>query len=302
MTKFTYMAYQFAVFILASLFISFSCDADDKKSSDPPLPNQGNVIRYDGVNRTYLLHVPSSYNSSQPAPLVIMLHGYTGTSTGHEQYTGFSISADEEGYIVVYPDGIKYPWNETNPQAWNAGGIYEQWTGGTDDVGFLKKLIEEIRAYYNIDENRIFASGHSNGAFMCYRLAYEMSDVFAAIAPVSGQMLSSPDRAPEHKVSILHLHALNDPSVLYEGQTNADIRYKPVDTVLSDWAQWYGCTEMADTIEKNSSYIVKSWPCTVNVSIKSYVLNSGGHSWFTVENSGLKANDVILEFFNTHTK
>lgn len=296
------MTHQFSVYFLAALFIALSCGADDKKSSEKPRPNQVNVINYDGLNRTYLLHVPPSYNSSQPAPLVIMLHGYTGTSTGHEQYTGFSISADEQGYIVVYPDGVKYPWNESNPQAWNAGAIYEQWTGGTDDVGFVRKMVEEVRAFYNIDENRIYASGHSNGAFMCYRLAYEMSDVFAAIAPVSGQMLLAPANGPEHKVSILHLHAINDPSVLYEGRTNEDLSYKPVDTVLTQWAKWYGCTEIADTIVKNSNYIVKSWPCAGNVSIKSYVLNNGGHSWFTVENSGLKANDVILEFFNTHTK
>lgn len=297
------MAHKFIVYFLATLFISVSYCTKDKKSSEKPLPNQVNVIKYNGQNRTYLLHIPASYNSSQAAPLVIMLHGYTGTSTGHEQYTGFSISADEEGYIVVYPDGLKYPWNESNPQAWNAGAIYEQWTGGTDDVGFLRKLIEEVMTYYNIDENRIYASGHSNGAFMCYRLAYEMSDVFAAIAPVSGQMLISPERGPDHQVSILHLHAIDDPSVLYQGRPNTeDLNYDPVDTVLSNWAEWYGCAENADTLVENSDYIVKSWPCTGNVSIKSYVLNRGGHTWFTIENSGLKANDVILEFFNTHSK
>lgn len=296
------MKRQFTVYFFIALFISLSCSADDNNTAEKPVPNQVNVIKYDGLNRTYLLHVPPSYNGSQPTPLVIMLHGYTGTSTGHEQYTGFSVSADAEGYIVIYADGLKYPWNETNPQAWNAGAIYEQWTGGTDDVGFLGKIIEDVCKYYNIDENRIYASGHSNGAFMCYRLAYEMSDIFAAIAPVSGQMLISPESGPDHHVSILHLHAGNDADVLYNGRNDTPLSYNPVDTVLAQWARWYGCTEKADTLEKNSDYLMKSWPCTGTVSINSYVLNRGGHTWFTIENSGLKANDVILEFFNSHPK
>jgi polyhydroxybutyrate depolymerase len=296
------MAQQFNICFFAALFISLSCGVDDKSTSDGPRPNEVNVIEYNGRSRTYLLHVPPSYSNSQPAPLVIMLHGYTGTSTGHEQYTGFSVSADAEGYIVIYADGLKYPWNASNPQAWNAGAIYEQWTGGTDDVGFLRRIVEEVCANYNIDDHRIYATGHSNGAFMCYRLAYEMSDVIAAIAPVSGQMLISPDRGPDHKISILHLHATNDPDVLYNGRKDTPLSYNAVDTVLQQWAKWYGCTEEADTLEKNLNYLIKSWPCEGGVSIKSYVLSSGGHSWFTFENSGLKANDVILEFFNNHTR
>jgi polyhydroxybutyrate depolymerase len=287
--------------ILFILVLTLSCK-EDNDNSGIPRPNEVNTLKHDGLNRTYLLHVPPTYNESEATPLVIMLHGYTGTSIGQEQYTGFSINADAEGFIVVYPDGLKYPWNESNPQAWNAGAIYEQWTGGTDDVGFIKKIIEEMRTHYNIDGNRIFATGHSNGAFMSYRLAYELSDVFAAIAPVSGQMVFTPIMGPENKISILHLHALNDPTVLYNGRTNVDLSHKSVDTVLSHWALWYGCTEEPDTIVKNTDYIVKTWPCTGNISITSYVLTSGGHSWFTAENSGLMANDVILEFFNSHPK
>lgn len=287
--------------VLLTLLLFLTCNKEDNEDASPR-PNEINTLKHDGLVRTYLLHVPPAYDGSQATPLVIMLHGYTGTSTGHEQYTGFSVNADAEGFIVVYPDGLKYPWNESNPQAWNAGGIYEQWTGGTDDVGFIKKLIEVIRKYYNIDANRIFATGHSNGAFMSYRLAYELSDIFAAIAPLSGQMLETPDHGPETKVSILHLHALNDPTVLYDGRTDSDLPYNSVDTVLSHWASWYGCTEEPDTVVRNEDYIVKQWPCTSNTSITSYVLNSGGHSWFTLENSGLKANDVICDFFKAHPK
>ncbi len=295
------MKAKFIPSVLLVLLSTFACTKEDNDDAGPR-PNEVNTLKHDGLVRSYLLHVPPSYDGSQAMPLVIMLHGYTGTSTGHEQYTGFSVNADAEGFIVVYPDGLKYPWNESNPQAWNAGGIYEQWTGGTDDVGFIKELIEKIRKYYPIDANRIFATGHSNGAFMTYRLAYELSDIFAAIAPVSGQMLETSVHGPENKVSILHLHALNDPSVLYNGRTNSDLSYESVDTILSNWASWYGCTEEPDTVFRNEDYIIKQWPCTNNISITSYVLNSGGHSWFTLENSGIKANDVICDFFNTHPK
>jgi len=268
-----------------------------------PHANTLNYLVHD-YTRSYILHVPPSYSKNVSMTLVVVMHGYTATAGGMEQWTHMSDKADKEGFVVAYPNGIAYPWNETNPQAWNCGGAWEEWTAHTDDVGFVNDMIDKISAYYTIDQNRIFITGHSNGSFMTYRLGFELSGKIAAIAPVSGQMVYESKNIPGYPVPVLHLHALDDPSVYYYGQHNPnETMYESVDSILTRWSSYYSCKSVPDTIHKENNYLVKSWSCSdKKIDILLYVMQKGAHQWFTVENSGINATDIIWEFFKSHPK
>jgi len=282
--------------------VLFTCKKDDG-IDDYPHANALNYLVHD-YTRSYILHVPPTYSKRVDMPLVIVLHGYTATAEGMERWTHMSDKADKEGFIVAYPNGIAYPWNDSNPQAWNCGGPWEEWTAQTDDVGFINKMIEKIAAHYSIDQNRIFITGHSNGSRMTYRLGFELSDKIAAIAPVSGQMVYESKEIPNFPVSVLHLHALNDSTVYYYGQHNPnETMYESVDSILTRWSSYYSCKPIPDTIHMEDNYLVKSWSCRdKNTDIVLYVMQRGAHQWFTVENSGIDANDIIWEFFKSHPK
>lgn len=284
------------VFFAASLIIS--CEKEKDEIEYYPYANRMDTIMHDGILRTYKLHIPASYSENTETALVIALHGYTSSATATENGTGLSEKADAEGFIVVYPNGLPYPWTTSNPQAWNAGGSYEEWTQGTDDVGFIDQMIELICKYYTIDRNQIYITGHSNGSFMTYRLGYELSNKIAAIAAHSGQMLYLPIKAPTVKVSVLHLHSLDDTTVPYYGNQYE----QAVDDILNHWASWYSCSQQPDTTFKNADYMIKEWTCSGNTEIKLYLLNEGGHNWFNTSNSCIEANDIIWDFFKAHPK
>jgi polyhydroxybutyrate depolymerase len=289
--------------IILTLIAIFACKKENEAIDKYyPHANQMDTILHDGLIRTYKLHVPTSYSAATKTALVIALHGYTSSATDFENGSRLSDKADAEDFIVAYPNGLQYPWTTSNPRAWNAGGQYEEWTQGTDDVGFIDQMIELICKYYTIDQNRIYVTGHSNGSIMTYRLGYELPCKIAAIATHSGQMVYQPTKAPVCKIPILHLHALDDGTVPYYGGLSGDLICPAVDTVLCHWAFWFSCNVQPDTTFQNSDYLIKTWSCSGDTVIKSYVLNKGGHSWFTRANSCIQANDVIWDFFKAHPK
>jgi polyhydroxybutyrate depolymerase len=286
------------------LFAALSCGGS---SEGPALVANGlNSLTHDGVARTFLLHVPPGTADTRPVPLVVGLHGYTASSSAFEGQSGLSVKADAEGFIVVYPDGLRYPWTASNPQAGNAGGRYEGWTGGTDDVGFIARVIEEVRRHYAIDGARIYVTGHSNGSFMAYRLAHELSCTIAAIAPHSGPVVYESPTAPRCPVSTLHLHALDDNVVPYAGRTTEDPNQMvspPVEVGLARWASLFGCSPNPDTTFANADYSSLEWSCPGgSPSIELIRTSRGGHHWLRAENSGVAGTDLIWEFFKAHPK
>ncbi|OYT27445.1 MAG: hypothetical protein B6U97_01610 [Candidatus Altiarchaeales archaeon ex4484_96] len=141
-------------------------------------------IEHDGLDRKYIVYVPTSYDGER-MPLVLAIHGGAGNAEDSIRYFQLNNLSDQEGFFVVYPEG-------TGPQI--MGRVYGSWNGGNccgpaldnnvDDVGFIRELIDRITDDYNIDEERIYATGMSNGAIMSYALACHLSDKIAAIAPV----------------------------------------------------------------------------------------------------------------------
>src|SRR6185369_291926 len=123
------------------------------------------VLEIGGVQRTYLLHVPKSYDGSAAVPLVVLLHGRAGSSTVVSQYTGFAVKSTQARFILLAPDA------EGAPRAWNSG--LNMGRGGADDVAYIRALIDHVQKWYRIDPDRIYVTGHSSGAMMTYRLAAE---------------------------------------------------------------------------------------------------------------------------------
>ena len=166
---------------------------------------QYDSIPYDGDYRTYLLHLPSGYTGISDLPLIVAMHGGFGNAYNMETISELSIKADAEHFIVVYPEGVKGGF--LNASSWNAG-----WCCGfasssnVDDVGFIDSFLNTLIGDYSIDTNRIYATGMSNGGFMSYRLACELSDRIAAIAPVECSMTMT-SCTPNRVVPIIHFHS-----------------------------------------------------------------------------------------------
>jgi polyhydroxybutyrate depolymerase len=173
----------------------------------------GSII-FDGLERTYRIHIPSLYDKDKPMPLVIVLHGSEGSAKSMENLSGFNTLSDKEGFIVVYPNAIEKHWNDglDMPQ-------YRSNRENIDDVGFISILIDYLIKELNIDKKRIYVTGMSNGAIMSHRLACEVSERIAAIAPVVGAM---PEKvvshcSPSRPISVLIINSVDDPIVSWEG-------------------------------------------------------------------------------------
>ena len=170
------------------------------------------TIMYDGRMRTFILYVPESYQADVPAPLVLNFHGYTSNNLEQMFYGDFRPIADTAGFLIVHPMGTVDLLGNTH---WNVG-----WGSSTvDDVGFTNALLDTLSAEYNINQDRIYSTGMSNGGFMSYRLACELSNRIAAIASVTGAMtINTPSTcSPEHPMPVMEIHGTADSTVPYNG-------------------------------------------------------------------------------------
>ncbi|MCA9112396.1 MAG: prolyl oligopeptidase family serine peptidase, partial [Planctomycetaceae bacterium] len=170
-------------------------------------------LTVDERERTYLVHVPPQYDSGKPTPLVLIFHGAGTNADITVPFTGLSKKSDEAGFIAVYPNGTGAGIFLT----WNAGGRQGKLAeNAPDDVKFVGELLDDLESVMNVDSKRVFATGISNGGMMCYRLAAELSDRIAAIAPVAGAMAIE-DAKPTRPVSIMHFHGKSDNMVPFGG-------------------------------------------------------------------------------------
>jgi polyhydroxybutyrate depolymerase len=165
-----------------------------------------------GEKRSYLLYVPESYNPATPTPLVIAIHGFAEWPAHEALISHWNEVADENGFIVVYPSGTRFP------KRWRASGSSVDGKETLIDVRFISELIDHLQAQFNIDPARIYANGLSNGGGMSYLLACTLSDRLAAVGSVAGAYLYPlEDCAPSRPVPIMVFHGTADPIVPYTG-------------------------------------------------------------------------------------
>lgn len=283
----------------------------------PPLPvgDHRRTVLVEDRLRSYLVHVPASYDASQPTPVVLALHGAGVNAAFTVATTGLNTKSDQAGFIVVYPNGTGFGPFLT----WNAGGVLGPLgESQPDDVLFLRTLLDDLSMRLNVDPRRVYATGLSNGGMMCYRLAAEMSDRIAAIAPVAGpQAREFP--LPPRPVSVMHFHGTQDRVVPQDGpspQTPPFLTFKSVDETLQIWAAHNECpavpviTTLPDlvpdgTVVQRHTYA----PGRDGAEVVYFRIQNGSHNW-PGKNSilailgpitfDIQANDLMWEFFQRH--
>ena len=267
----------------------------------PGLAQQSFSFQFGGINRNYLLYVPSS-PGTVPMPVVFVLHGFTQTAQGIMQYSGFNDIAEREGFIAVYPNGVNFSWN-----VGFGGG------SSADDLGFINALIDTLDQNYLIDLGRVYACGMSNGGFMSYRLACELSSRIAAIAGVTGTMTSGvyDGCSPERPVPVMHIHGTADLVVSYNGA----IGIKSVGETIDFWRLHNGCPATAtfealpDIVNEGSTVERYSYsPCSEESEVMLLKIINGGHTWPGSTGSGIgntnrdiSASEEIWAFFSQHS-
>lgn len=284
---------------------------------DPEEHAKSRTIQVGDLERTYWLHVPPNLPKDQPVPLVFCFHGGQGTGLRMTKDSGFSALSDKEGFIVVYPEGVGKSWNDGRGEA----GIESQ-KKNVDDVGFVAALIEALSKEFKIDPKRIYATGISNGGFLCERLAAELGDRIAAIAPVAAGMAESV--TPKEPVSVLLMNGTEDPLVPYPGGAmglrNRESRIVGAEAIVEMWAKVNGCGKPAvetlpDQDPKDGCRIEKrTWSGGKGgTEVVLYKVEGGGHTWpggsqYLPERvigkvcRDLSAPPVIWEFFQSHPK
>jgi polyhydroxybutyrate depolymerase len=247
------------------------------------------AVAFGGLQRTYRVHLPRSYDQKKSAPIVLALHGYGGAGRSMNLLTGFDKLADEAGFIVVYPDGVDRAWND------GRGTIKRQ---DVDDVGFISALIDRLSHTYNIDRARVYATGMSNGGMMSARLGCELSDKIAAIATVAGNLNVdiSGNCARGRPISMLIMHGTSDPIVPYEGGSIRSFGGRgeggsvlSVQAAAKVWAGRDMCpassaperTELQDSNPSDGTGVTREvyGKCGQKTEVVVYTIVGGGHTW-----------------------
>ena len=261
--------------------------------------NEFEVI-FDEIPREYTVYIPENYNHSIPTPILFAFHGFGGSNNFIMNSAGFNEIADEENFIVVYPQGSLI----LNLFAhWNVGGFTQ--ISNTDDVAFVDYLILSLSEMYNINLDRVYATGMSNGGFMSFLLACQLSNKIAAIASVTGSMTTQTlnECDPQREVPILQIHGTNDPIVPYNGIQEWNT---PIDNVLDYWVLNNQCSpnpEVNDLedINNDNGFTVQEiiYNNGLNGSmVKHFKVNGGTHVWFQDED--INSSSLIWEFFSNY--
>jgi polyhydroxybutyrate depolymerase len=264
--------------------------------------------------RTYLVHVPKKYDPKKPTPVVLALHGAAMDGSMMVWFSGLNKKSDEAGFIVVYPSGTGVGPFRT----WNAGGFQGKMAEGkADDVAFIGKLLDDLATVVTVDEKRVYACGMSNGGMMCYRLAAEMSDRIAAVAPVAGT-IAIEESKPKRPVPVIHFHGSKDtivPLEMTKGKAPSFMKFKGVEDSIQTWVKLNGCEEKGktETLSKGSDDMKVTRTTYGNgkhgSEVVLVVIEEGGHTWpgqqppvgFIGKSAkNISANDLMWEFFQKH--
>lgn len=267
--------------------------------------------------RYYSIHVPPSYDKSRPTPVVLNFHGGGGNSKLQRNASQMDSVSDRKGFITVYPQGTNKKFKLYAGYTWNAGTCCG-WAkkNNIDDVAYTAALLDDLSKILNVDGKRVYATGVSNGAMMCYRLACELSDRIAAIAPVSGpmQMLQC---KPKRPVPIIHFHGTKDEFVpMAGGKGPRSFRgqfFSSVKDTLQIWLRINGLDrEKPKIIRKGDAIVERYGPTKNGMEVVLWKLEGAGHTWpggkfgligektLGKMNTDINASEIMWEFFQKH--
>lgn len=209
----------------------------------PVAGRPGDTITVNLGDRPFQLHIPATYRAGAPTPLVVLLHGYGASGAVQESYFKLVPESDRRGFLYANPDGTVDP---SGRHFWNATETCcNRYNSTVDDSGYISDLIRLVQASYG-EGGPVFLVGHSNGAYMSYRMACEHADQIEAIASLAGATFYDASRCkPSRPVSILQIHGDADTTVPIDG---SDSRQLPsAATTIADWLGYDGCATTPNT-------------------------------------------------------
>ena len=285
--------------------------------SNPESPRPGTSARSlvsAGLKRCYLLHLPPDYDGDQSLPLVISLPGFTSNPKGQEYLTRWNEVADNEGLLVVYPQGTSFPLR------WNSSTAFTD--SDVDDVQFIADLIDEVSNIVAVDPNRIYVDGMSNGGSMANCVACELAGKVAAVGVVTGPPVEPPGGCnPERPISLIAFYGTDDPLVAYGGgiveesfisklinRSSPPVSLPSVTSYIEAWAKRNGCATVPELIPvQGDARGVRYAGCKDTSEIVFYTIEGGGHTWpggrptfVGKTSSDIDASQVMWKFFKAH--
>lgn len=290
--------------ILPLFFIAFLLFAISGASSGQ---SQTIAFNHGGTMRNCIVYLPQGYNTGQNYPLVFNLHGLTSNAAQQQLYSKMNTIADQYKFIVAYPNGIN--------NAWNSGFVGTYGTG-VDDIGFVSDLIDTISAMFNVNPQRVYTCGMSNGGFQSYRMACELSHRIAAMASVTGVLSDSTAFYcnPTRKMPVMQVHGTADATVPYTGLPGLSLS---VDGTVNYWINLLGCTTTAiqtdlpntNLTDLSTMTTYRYNNCPGGNEVLLYKVTNGGHTWpgaaidipGVVTNRDIDASLEIWKFFEKYT-
>ena len=250
-------------------------------------------LKHDNLDRFYYVYTPTNLDSNESIPVLFAFHGYGSSAMRHLNYTNYFSLADSNNFIVIYPQGATTATLSTH---WNVGG----WTSKStiDDLDFVDTVISLLKDKIQIDETRIYSSGMSNGGYMGYHLACNLSSKFAAIASVTGSMTNDTfnECDPTHPTPILQIHGLLDFIVPYDGNAGS----KSIPDVINYWVNYNSCNLDPETLIKYDDYSLVVYEtysnCLNDVNVKLILHPEMGHDWPSTQSYNINASSEIWNF------
>jgi polyhydroxybutyrate depolymerase len=269
-----------------------------------------------GLQRSAIVHIPPQYDRTVVMPVVLAFHGGGANADTMVRFSGLNEKADEVGFIVVYPNGTG---RLQRMLTFNGGNCCGQAAAkGVDDVEFTRRLLDDVASACSIDPKRVFATGMSNGGIMAYRLASELSDRIAAIAPVGGPMGTKGCR-PGRPVSVIHFHGTDDAFAPFQGGRGRGLSgtsFFSVDHSIEAWVEADGCDptpitiRLPDTMDDGTTVTRTTYGQGKDgAEVVLIVIEGGGHTWpgresrlasLGTSTRDISANDLMWEFFQRH--
>lgn len=270
------------------------------------------------LKRSYLVHVPATYDGTRPIPVVLAFHGGGSNAQQMVRFCGLNETADRHGFVVVYPSGTGRLEKLLTFNGGNCCGY--ALTNRIDDVEFTRALLDNLAGAIRVDARRVYATGMSNGAIMSYRLASELSDRIAAIGPVGGPM-GSETCHPKRPVPVIHFHGMDDEYAPFQGGKGKGVSatdFYSVDHSIRAWVKANGCkeepvvTRILDKARDGTTATIKTFGGGKDgAEVVLVVIDGAGHTWPGREpvlrylgrsTRNVSANDLMWRFFEKHPR
>ncbi|MDA9353968.1 prolyl oligopeptidase family serine peptidase [Flavobacteriaceae bacterium] len=248
-------------------------------------------IVHNGVNREYVLYIPNSYDGTSSVPLMLNFHGFGGSASDYMQEADMRSLAEVDTFILVYPQGSCLDGSSH----WNACPLGGDNKSDADDFGFVEAIINEISSQYNVDMERIYAAGYSNGGMMAYGLANYKSNLVAAVASVSGVMLECTG-STSHPMPVVHLHGTSDGVLPYNGSSD----WNSAQSTLDHWIN-FNNTDLTPTITSDNNierYVYDQGDSSV--SVEHYKFIGGEHVWFSATFQDQSTSELVWNFVSRY--